>query len=211
MTPLDSGWGETKARLLNTAYELPQPTAALLASTYGSKNCADGAQILTLDGFNWRYVAASAATDTTQTLVLTPNDSPAAGRWLRQAGAVDIKVAVDFNTADAAVLFTVPVGFKLRVTRACWEVTTPFSGGASSAIGLSSSNAAYTTKGDLLGGAAGDLAAALTAGYRGAIGTKLASGGLVVLIAGDTVRFDRVASAYTAGAGFIHVTCEVLA
>lgn len=156
----------------------------------------------------WGFDAASSASDTTGNLVLTP--SSGTGRWIRAEKFVDLKVAVGFGTADAATLFTVPTGFRLRPTRPFWEVTTPFSGGSSSAIGLSSSNAAYNTKGDLLGGAAGDLEAALTAGMRGAIGAKVASLALVVLVATDTIRFDRIVSVYTAGAGFAHIPCELL-
>ena len=44
-------------------------------------------------------------------------------------------------------------------------------------------------------------------GYRAgsAIGTKLASGGLVILTAGDTVIFNKIASTYAAGAGVLNL------
>jgi hypothetical protein len=86
-----------------------------------------------------------------------------------------------------------------------WEVTTGFTGGSSSAIGISSSNSTgHTTKGDLLGGSGGDVAATLVAGYpSGTIGADIAAG--LMMVAADTVRFDRITSAFTAGAGAAHL------
>lgn len=121
-----------------------------------------------------------------------------------------VALPVTFATADAAVLFTLPTGYRAIVGRCLWEVTTAFTGGTSSAIGLSSSNASYTTKGDLLGGASGDVLAGLTTGFKGTTGAKLATQGLVVLAAGDTIRFDRITSVFTAGAGLAHVTLHLL-
>jgi hypothetical protein len=117
---------------------------------------------------------------------------------------------VSFASTDAQVLYTVPVGIRLQMGRAFWEVVTPFTGGASSAIGVSSSNANASTKGDLLGGATGDVAANLTAGFKGTVGTRVASSGLVVLVAGDTIRFDRITSAFTAGAGNLHIPVQLV-
>lgn len=129
-----------------------------------------------------------------------------------------LKLPFGFATADAAVLFTVPTGLKLEVQRAYWEIATSFTGGSSSTLGVSSSNTNYSTKGDLLGGAAGDAAAIMVSTgvpYKGGVGTKLqatVTGGvvvtipLVVLVGGDTVRLDRITSIYTAGAGFLHVS-----
>jgi hypothetical protein len=126
-------------------------------------------------------------------------------------GFSDIKLPVGFATADGAVLYTVPEGMYLCVLRTFWEVTTAWTGGTSSAIGASSSNSAYGTKGDLQGGASGDLLAALTVGNRpGTIGAKFGSNGLVVLGPGDTVKFDRVASAFTAGAGYLHLLAATI-
>lgn len=125
-------------------------------------------------------------------------------------GAFTLKLPIGFATADAAVLYTVPVGRRVIVGRAFWEVTSAFTGGTSSTIGLSSSATGYTTKGDLLGDAAGDAQAALTAGFRGAIGNKLASNGIVVLPGEATIRFDRITSAFTAGAGFAIIPLRLL-
>ncbi len=114
-------------------------------------------------------------------------------------------------TADAAVLFTVPTGIRLVVHRALWDIVLAMTGGTSSAIGVSSSNAGYNTKGDILGGASGDVAATLTAGAKaGTAGEKYASNGAVILVGGDTVRFDRITSAFTAGNGRVQLHCSVL-
>lgn len=158
------------------------------------------------------FDAASAAADeTTHQLGIKP--SAGRGFWIRADSQFDIKVAVTFNTADAAVLCTVPTGMRLRVTRAYWEVTANWTGGTSSTVGMSSSSALANTKGDIEGGAAGDLAAVMvtTNVYAGAIGTKLGSNSIVVLNATNTIRFDRITSAFTAGTGFAHINVEQVA
>lgn len=132
---------------------------------------------------------------------------------LAAQGAATLTFAVDFTVADAAILFTVPTGFRLSVGRAFWEPLVSFTGGASSAIGLSSSNANYNTKGDLLGGATGDVAAGLVSTgnpFKGTIGAKAATQGLIILVAADTIRFDRITSVFTAGNGFAHVPCQLI-
>lgn len=123
-----------------------------------------------------------------------------------------LKIAFDFTTADATVLTTIPSFLNgasgLQVEELFWEVTNSFTGGTGSAIGVSSSNASYNTKGDLLGGASGDVAANLTSTGKykgGTLGTKFASKGKVILLPGDTIRFDRITSAFTAGSGYVHV------
>lgn len=159
--------------------------------------------------FVWK--PASTSTDASNQLVITPTGA-ATGRWHRADPLVDWTFPFTFNTADAAVLGTVPVGFRLRPTRPFWEILANMTGGVSSTIGLSSSNAGFNTKGDLLGGAAGDLAATLVAGLAaGTIGTKVAALGGVYMVAGNTVRFDRITSAFTAGSGIAHLPVEVIA
>lgn len=121
-------------------------------------------------------------------------------------GCAVLKLAIAHDTADGAVLYTVPAGHYLRLGRAWWNVQTDFTGGSSSAIGIDSSNAAYATAGDLLGGASGDVAASLTAGQRGGtVGAKMSGNQVVVLAPGDAVRFRRITSAFTAGAGFLMI------
>lgn len=129
-------------------------------------------------------------------------------------GFVNLKLPFTFATADAAVLYTVPTGMILLLTHVFWEITADLTGGASSAIGVSSSAAPHTTKGDLLGGAAGDVAAALTAAIgftQGTIGVSFsAAPKLVVLPASATIRFDAITSAFTAGAGNVRAVGVLL-
>ncbi len=161
------------------------------------------------NGWLYRFHATSTAADATGQMVITPTTGD--GRWLLVPGIVDLALAITFATADAAALFTMPTGARMLVRRGYWgEITTPFSGGSSSAIGLSSSATGHTTKGDVHGGAAGDVEATLVAGTRlGTIGADVAAG--ILLVAGDTIRFDRITSVFTAGAGNAHVVGELLA
>lgn len=165
------------------------------------------------------YFARDSVETADDIFIVKPNDVtpvasgsvaiPAVGRFYLAEGAVDLSLPIGFGTADAAILATLPTGFSLLVQRGYWEVTTAFTGGTSSAIGLSSSGTGYTTKGDLLGGASGDVLASLTVGTRpGTVGADIAAG--VILNAGDTIRFDRVTSAFTAGAGFAHLVGVLL-
>lgn len=135
------------------------------------------------------------------------------GRYvLAQGFPFDLALAIAFGTADAAVLATLPAGCYLLGGRSYWEVTVDWAGGASSAIGLSSSQAPATTKGDLLGGSGGDVAATLVAsGGRllGTVGADVAAG--ILLKPAATVRFDRITSAFTSGTGFAHLVGQVLA
>lgn len=208
--------GETLARDVGKRIHAVVASIAALTALQPD-DCVDGCLYIVEDGNQgsgsiWMFNAASTAADTTSQLVVTPTAAPG-GVFLRMDKLVDLKMAVGFATADAAVLFTVPTGFKLRIQRAFWEVTTGWTGGSSSSIGMSSSNAAYSTKGDLEGASGGDLAAVLvTSGspYVGAAGAKTAGAAPVVLVAGDTIKFNQVVSTFTAGAGFAHVLCEMV-
>ena len=175
--------------------------------------------------FYWHPTSALTADDQ---LVIIPDDRNSSvdtdlaadlpGRWLAVPGqTVDLALAFTYATADAATLYTVPTGAALRVLRGYWQVTTSFSGGSSSAIGLSSDQSGHTTKGDLHGGAGGDVAATLvsTGGdgagnyIEGTVGADIAAG--VLLVAGKLVRFDRITSAFTAGAGYAHLLVHIVA
>ena len=188
----------------------PQLTAATKAALKAlpADLRMDGMQaVVSADGSRWVFSGASTAADTTDHLVLTPDAG--SGRWLRTDQTVPIKLPIGFATADAATLFTVPAGFRLQLDPLFWEVTADWTGGSSSAIGISSADAPHETKGDLLGGATGNVLADLTAAIGKTQGTKGVSftttpPGVVVLEATDTIRFDRITSAFTAGAGFVH-------
>lgn len=137
----------------------------------------------------------------------------AAGVWERNGGETfACKIPIDFSIADAAVLFTLPI--RARLVAAFWEITADWTGGSSSAIGLSSSKAPHNTKGDIHGGAAGDVAATLVASagvVRGTQGLSItATPFVVVLEAADTIKFDRITSAFTAGTGYVHLEWRVV-
>lgn len=154
------------------------------------------------DGSEWVYSTSSTLTGD-DIFVVTPTN--ASGRWLRKTGYVDLGLTFTYATEDAAILATLPTGARFKVMGGYWEVTTDFTGGSSSAIGISSSNSTgHTTKGDLLGGSGGDVAATLVAGYpSGTIGADVAAG--LMMVAADTIRYDRITSAFTAGAGKAHI------
>ena len=158
------------------------------------------------------FSLASVAVDATQNLVVTPNDA-LGGVWLRVDNFVDLKLPIAFGTADATALLTVPTGFNLLLLRAYWEVIASFTGGAG-AIGVSSNNAAFSTKGDILGGATGDVAATLVqtgSPYKGGtIGAKFGTNGLIALVPTNTIRLDVQTAGFTAGNGFVHVAAQLI-
>lgn len=167
--------------------------------------------MVTADRSRWVFSAASTAADTTENLVLTP--AVGTGRWLRADTSFHLKLAIAFGTLDAAVLFTVPALMRILVEQAFWEVTTSFTGGTNAAVGVSSDVAPHDTKGDILGGATGDVLATLVstggATKQGTAGASFtAAPKMVVLDAGSLVRYDLIASAFTAGAGFVHLACR---
>ena len=134
--------------------------------------------------------------------VLQPTDAPAAGRWLLRAGqTVDLVLPVTFATADVAVLYTLPTGCRLQIVSSFWEVTLAWTGGSSSAIGVSSSNAGMSTAGDVLGGASGDVLATLVATgafAKGTVGAKIGKPA-ASLSPGETLKFNRITSAFYRG------------
>lgn len=162
------------------------------------------------DGSLWRFAESSALADTSEQLVATP--AVGSGRWLRADRAFVMRLAIGFGTADAAVLHTVPAGFVLKLAaHPFYEITTPFTGGTASGIGLSSNRTGYSTKGDLIDES---VEADLDTGIQpGTIGDKLDSlAELAALFfeAGNTIRHDRITDAFAAGAGFVRVPVVVV-
>lgn len=152
----------------------------------------------------FRWDADSLANDTSGQLAIRPTsiDSGDPGRWVRDEAAFPIYVESTFSTANNAVLYTVPTGFRLQlISRPFATVTQSYASVGGASLGLSSSNSAYNTAGDLFGGATGSLSAALAAGIRaGTIGGKVSSQGLVVLVESDTIKYDLFTSTFEAGA-----------
>jgi hypothetical protein len=180
----------------------------------GATSRADGQTVLVRDdGSLWRFIAASSQTvDGAGMLVLAPDAGT--GRWVRADKSFTLKLACSKDTTDAFALCTIPEQMVLRLTgMPYWEVTTGFTGGTNSAIGMSAS-AIATTKGDLLGGSGGQLTAVLgTAGVKaGTIGPlidTLAEIQAFFLKQADYLRFDKITSTYAAGAGYIHVPVAI--
>lgn len=188
--------------------------AALKALTAAERY--DGKLVLVRsDGALFRFVAASSlAADGADELVIVPNAGT--GRWFRADKDFTLRMPFSFATADGATLLTTPTGFALRLTGLpFWQIVADMTGGTSSTIGVASSLTGYTTAGDLLGGAAGDAAAALTAGFRpGTLGPKLDTPAEVqafLLDGGKTITFERITSAFTAGSGFVCMPVSVVA
>lgn len=168
-----------------------------------------GLWLVIADGSLWRYAATSVLADD-GFLVAAP--TVAGGAYIREDRDIDITAAATFATADAAVLYTVPTGFRLSLGIPFWNVSTSWTGGTSSAIGCSSSNGGMSTKGDVLGGASGDVAAGLLstgAFSKGTVGAKIGKPA-AVLVAAETIIFDRITSVFTAGAATLHVPARVI-
>jgi hypothetical protein len=177
--------------------------------------------------FAWHPTSTVTADDQ---LVIIPDDrnmavdtdlaASLAGRWLAVPGQiVNLALPFTYATADAVTLYTLPTGAAFKVEDLYWEITTGCSGGSSSAIGVSTTKTSptnWSSKGDLLGGSGGDVAATLVAGARivGTIGTDMDTIAKVrgaIWEAAELFRFDRITSAFTAGAGNVHVYGILLA
>lgn len=162
----------------------------------------------------WRFSAASSATDATNNVVVAP--SSGSGAWLRETGSVALSIPITFSTADATALWTCPTGCRFHVREAWWDVGTSWTGGTNSAIGVDASVTGWSTPGDILGGASGDVAATLVstnARMTGTIGTKMdtRAHGRLVMIASDTLNFNRITSVFTAGAANVRVLGDLIA
>lgn len=205
--------GDAAARDVSGRIATPVADAATLIAIPADRRPA-GMLAIKLDDYSeWIFHASSTAADASGNLVQTP--TAGSGRWLRRDKVVALTLPFTFATADAAVLFTTPVGCKLKVREAWWDVAVDLAGGASSAIGVHASPTGWTTKGDILGGAGGDVAAGLVASntrMQGTIGAKVTTYtlGRLILVAADTLLFDRITSVFTSGSGNVRVLCDVV-
>lgn len=188
-------------------------TIALLKGVRPQRRADQMPARVTADGSLWRFHASSVLTGD-DILVVAPTEGT--GRWIREVGAACLEMPFTFAKTDGALHLTVAAGFVILPFEFAWKVTTNFTGGSSSTIGVSSTNiAGSTTKGDLLGGAAGDLAAALTTTLSpnlGTIGTvfdTLAERRKFIK-GGDTIRHDRITSAFTTGVGALLLACQIV-
>lgn len=208
-------YGETLARSVALRISASVATLAALAAIPARDRDPGMLALVTADNSQWVFSSSSSAADASQNLVVTP--AAGSGRWLRVPGTLNLALPFTFATADAAVLFTVPTGALLLIRKLFWTITADFTGGSSSAIGVSSTKTGFTTKGDLLGGASGDVAATITAALspaNGTIGAKVDTVGelhTTLWKAADILRFDRITSAFTAGTGAVNVVADLLA
>ena len=171
----------------------------------------DNGKIVQISTGNFYVYDADSILTGDDALVIAPTNGP--GLYLLAAGYnFDLAVAVAFGKADAAAHLTSPnTAFLAALGRSYWEVTADWTGGTASTIGASLSAAPHSTKGDVIGGSAGDADATLVAAggkLLGTIGTDVAGG---ILWKGNVaVRHDRITSAFTAGAGYIHLIGRML-
>jgi hypothetical protein len=158
------------------------------------------------DNSLWTFEASNTGTtDTAEELLIEP--TAGTGAWVRADKSFIMKIPISYANTDGEAIETIPAGFALRLAGfPYWEVTTGFTGGSSSAIGISTNISGYETGGDLLGGASGDVAATLVAGdIAGTLGGELDDNvgfQALLFIAASEFQFDRITSAFTAGAGF---------
>lgn len=193
--------GSAKAASVATQAALTALAASHPARVHGNEVRVDS------DGSLWYWHSTSTLT-ADDILVDAADDAPSAGRWIRQVGLVDLACPFTYATADGTALLTLPTGARLHLMRAYWEVTTGFSGGSSSAIGVASTT--QSTAGDILGGASGDVAATLVSGAAipGTIGAKMDSDSELhanLFAAGEAFTLERITSAFTAGVGKVHL------
>ena len=210
---MKKNYGDLLAQEVSGRVGTPVADATEL-SAIPARGLVNGQQFLKLDDLStWVYSSAATATDASLQIII-PATTAGAGAFLKLPGMVSLILPITYATADAAVLLTFPTGAEFRIWECFWRVTTGFTGGSSSAIGLSSTKSGFSTKGDLLGGAAGDVTATLgTAGTKlGTIGAKLdGDDKRSIFVATETLRFDAITSAFTAGAGSVVVCGHLVA
>lgn len=204
---------EPADNLRNILHVLTGVTPAQLAATRKDQRWIGMGATTSVGRYLWDPTSTLAADGQ---LVIAPDDG-ADGRFLLATGQeVQLSFPFTFATADAAPLLTMPAGAYLWPTRFWWKITANMAGGAASTIGVSSNVTGYDTKGDLLGGAAGDAAATLTAALSPALGTIGVKWDTVLerrfmLRPTNVLRYDRITSAFTEGAGSVEMTALVVA
>ncbi len=208
--PTDIGSGLS----LNAGGKVLATTKAALKALPSAARYEGMEALVLADRSRWVFDADLAVVDATDNVVMSPDGG--LGCWVRADHTFVMKLPIAFGLADNAVIFTVPEGFALRLAgMPYWETTTGWSGGSSSTIGVSSSRTGFTADGSLLGGAAGDVAATLVAGVQaGTIGVGMDS--LAEIQAGlfeeaDTIIYNEITSAYTAGEGFVCIPVALAA
>jgi hypothetical protein len=190
-------------------------TRSSLADIAAANRVNGGLVMVRTDGSLWRFISAATVDgDEAGELVIEP--AAGTGRWVRADKACVLKIPVAAAMDDNETIFTVPAGFALRLAALpYWEVTTGFTGGTGSALGVNSTKTGYTADGALLGGTGGDVAATLVAGVvPGTIGgglDSLAELQAALFVEDDEFRVNEITDAFTAGAGFVCVPVVIAA
>lgn len=212
--------GEHLTRASSNRHNLPTIIGALLDMTLAELKALSAAERedytrVRVGGaaYQWNAESVLAGDDL---LVVEPDDGSDGRFLLAPYQTAQLSLPFTFATADAAALLTLPAGAMIIPRDFWWNVTADMTGGAGSAIGVSSTAAGYTTKGDLLGGATGDVAATLTAAASPTWGTIGAKWDTVperraFIRAGEVVRYDQITSAFTAGAGSVEMIAYIAA
>lgn len=201
------GYGDRVAQQVSQRVGAPVADLTALRGMKVKQRVSGMRVMVIADGSRWRWHASSVLTDD-GILVANPTDAPTSGRWLREVGGLMLRAPIVFGTLDAAVLLVLQAGMLFDLHEAFWQVTADFTGGSSSAIGVSSNKTNFTTKGDVLGGVGGNVAAALTAAGSpnlGTIGTGFdtVAKRRVLWKPTENFRHDLITSQFTAGAGFV--------
>src|SRR5262245_38106906 len=75
---------------------------------------SDGQKLVTNDGRRWRFNASSVLTTDGDQLLIIP--TVGTGVWCLEPGqVVDLRLAIAFGTADAAILYTMPTGSRIHL------------------------------------------------------------------------------------------------
>lgn len=204
--PLSTNTGGTVARA-----QVTLTVAQLKAIGADDARRTHGAEMQLTDGSRWFFHSTSALTGD-DILVVAP--TAGSGRWLRQIGFVDLALPFTYATADGATLLTIPAGCVLKLESAHWDITTSMTGGSSSAIGVAATG--FATAGDILGGATGDVEATLVSTVTrapGTIGVKMDTDAelhAMIFVPTNVFTFERITSAFTAGAGNVRLVGAIL-
>lgn len=151
----------------------------------------------------WRFAKGSVAVDATEQTVFAPTSGAASGKWVRNETVIPLRFPWVFNTANDALLFTVPTGFILHVMRVVTQITVDLDGSDTAELGINSDVS-------LNPGGLGSFTGLLGTGYRGDEGAEINEPQRTTMIAGNILQHNVMSSGYTAGAGYWHVVCSLI-
>lgn len=159
------------------------------------------------------WLPTSTSPDNNQGQLVVIPTAGGTGRWIRRDPLIDLILPVTFASADGLQLCLVPAELTLLpcIAAPFLEVTTIWAGGVASTIGLSMSTPSLgRTKGNLGGAAVGDSGMTSTFFKQFTLGSQFAPGltQAPVLSPTSQIFWDRITSAFTSGAGNVHIPCH---